>query len=126
VTNRTDAKLLQVVRREIWQDRLVYLILAECRLVLPEAQAPQPDHNVHDGAPTIGVAHIIFGGSEGVQGVDGVLRASQSMVRSNGNGGCLPAFLKSPGGGRNLEIAGKRGPYSAALPRSELKGVRNG
>ena len=31
------------------QNRLVYLILAECRLVLPEAQAPQPDDNVHDG-----------------------------------------------------------------------------
>ena len=26
----------------------LYVILAEGRLVLPEAQAPQPDHNVHD------------------------------------------------------------------------------
>ena len=24
--------------------------LAECCLILSEAQAPQPDHNVHDGA----------------------------------------------------------------------------
>jgi hypothetical protein len=23
---------------------------AECRLILPKAQAPQPDHNVHEGA----------------------------------------------------------------------------
>jgi hypothetical protein len=36
--------------------------------VPPEAQAPQPDHNVHSGAPQSGVAHIICLGSEGVQG----------------------------------------------------------
>ena len=36
--------------RQARKNRLVYLILAECRLILPEAQAPQPDHNVHDGA----------------------------------------------------------------------------
>ena len=45
-----DAKLLQVLCRQARKNRLVYLILAECRLVLPEAQAPQPDHNVHEGA----------------------------------------------------------------------------
>ena len=49
---RRDAKLLQVLRRQAREDRLVNLVLAECRLVLSEAQAPQPDHNVHDGAPT--------------------------------------------------------------------------
>jgi hypothetical protein len=27
-----------------------YLIFAEYRLIFPEAQAPQPDHNVHHGA----------------------------------------------------------------------------
>ena len=48
---------------------LVYLILAECCLVLPEAQAPQPDHNVHDGAHTIGGIRVhTCRGSEGVQG----------------------------------------------------------
>ena len=36
--------------RQARKNRLVYLVLAECRLVLPEAEAPQPDHNVHDGA----------------------------------------------------------------------------
>src|SRR5262249_44683405 len=50
-------------------DRFVYLVLAEDRLILPEAQAPQPDHNVHDGAPTIGVTHIICRGRESVQAV---------------------------------------------------------
>jgi hypothetical protein len=42
-----------VIRRQVWQDRLVYLILAERRLILPEAQARQPDYDVHD-APTQG------------------------------------------------------------------------
>ena len=45
-----DPKLLQGLVRQARKDRLVYLILAECRLILPEAQAPQPDHDVHDGA----------------------------------------------------------------------------
>ena len=39
---RRDAKLLQVLVRQARKNRLVYLILAECRLVLSEAQAPQP------------------------------------------------------------------------------------
>jgi hypothetical protein len=41
-----------MIFREVGQDALVYLILAECRLIFPEAQASQPDHNVHRGAPT--------------------------------------------------------------------------
>jgi hypothetical protein len=32
-------------------DRLVNVVLAECCHILPKAQAPQPDHDVHDGAP---------------------------------------------------------------------------
>ena len=63
-----DAKLLQVLFRQARKNRLVYLILAEGRLVLPEAEAPQPEHNVHSGAPQSGVvAHIIFWSLEGVQ-----------------------------------------------------------
>ena len=57
-----DAKFLQVLVRQARENRLIYLVVAECRLVLPEAQAPQPDHNVHDGAPTIGGgAHHLLG-----------------------------------------------------------------
>ena len=55
---------LQVLSRQIGQDRLVYLVFAERRLILPKAQAPQPDHNVHDGRLQSGVAHIICWGSE--------------------------------------------------------------
>jgi hypothetical protein len=51
VPDRGDAKLLQGFVRQARKNRLIYFILAECRLVLPEAQAPQPDHNVHDGRP---------------------------------------------------------------------------
>ena len=66
VPKRRDAKLLQVLVRQARENRLVYLILAECRLILPEAQAPQPDHNVHDGAPYSGVAHIMVPAPKGV------------------------------------------------------------
>ena len=47
MTNRTDAKLLEVLRREVGWDRLAYLVVAECRLILPEAQAPQPTSEAH-------------------------------------------------------------------------------
>jgi hypothetical protein len=50
VPNRGDAKLLQGLVRQARKNRLVYVILAERRLVLAEAKAPQPDHDVHDGA----------------------------------------------------------------------------
>src|SRR5262245_8420553 len=72
-----DAQLLQVLVRQARENRLVYLILAECRLILPEAQAPQPDHNVHDGAPTVrgGTHHLLA--ERGCPGGVGVLRASQ-------------------------------------------------
>src|SRR5262249_37423319 len=59
VPKRGDAQLLQVLSRQARKNRLVYVILAECRLILPEAQAPQPDHDVHDGAPHSGLLHII-------------------------------------------------------------------
>jgi len=35
-------------------------LLAEDRVILPEAQAPQPDHNVHDGAYNRGWRIIFF------------------------------------------------------------------
>jgi len=56
VTKRGDAKLLQVLVRQARENRLVYIILAEDRLILPEAKAPQPDHNVHEGDPNSGWA----------------------------------------------------------------------
>jgi hypothetical protein len=43
--------LPQVLMRQTRENCLVYLVLAECRLVFPEAQAPQPDHDVHNLRP---------------------------------------------------------------------------
>jgi hypothetical protein len=49
------------------------------------------------------VAHIICRGSKGVQRSVGILRASQSPLRSNRNGRSFSAFLRSLRGGRNPE-----------------------
>ena len=51
---RRYAKLLQILLRQARKNRLVYFILAKRGLVLPEAQAPQPDHDVHDRRPQSG------------------------------------------------------------------------
>src|SRR5262249_42238111 len=67
VTKRGDAKLLQVLVRQARENRLVYVILAEDRLILPETKAPQPDHHIHDGDPNSGLPHIIVPPGEGVQ-----------------------------------------------------------
>src|SRR5262245_65850492 len=67
VPKRRDAKLLEVLFRHARKNRLVYVILAECRLILAEAQAPQPDHDVHDGAPHSGLLRIIVPSGGSVQ-----------------------------------------------------------
>ena len=75
--NCCDAKLLQRLVRQARKDGLVYLILAECRLILPEAQAPQPDHDVHD-APTIsGWVHHL----PGTRGCPGWRWGSQGFAK---------------------------------------------
>ena len=78
-----DAKLLQVLVRQARQNRLVYLVLAEYRLVLSEAQAPQPDHNVHGDANTMGGGTIMVPQQAGVQASERV-RAMASTALSNG------------------------------------------
>jgi hypothetical protein len=52
-----ETELPNVIEIPAVPHRLVYVILAEDRLVLSEAQAPQPDHNVHDGAHKRGCGH---------------------------------------------------------------------
>ena len=76
VPERRYAKVLQVLRRQVGQDRLVYLVFAEYRLVLPKAQTPQPDHDVHNQRPPSGVAHIMVCPSECVQ------EASELIIKS--------------------------------------------
>jgi hypothetical protein len=43
-----DAKLFEVLGGEAREDPLVDLVVAKCSLVFFEAQAPQPDHHVHE------------------------------------------------------------------------------
>src|ERR1700731_3564730 len=45
-----DAKLLQVLSRQARKNRFVNLVLAERSLILSKTKAPQPNHDVHDGA----------------------------------------------------------------------------
>ena len=52
VPDNADAEVLQVLRRQARQDRLVNLVLAEYSLILFEAKAPQPTTEVHDSART--------------------------------------------------------------------------
>jgi hypothetical protein len=92
MTNRADADFLQVLRREAWQDLFTNLVLAECGLVLPKTQAPQPDHNVHDGAYNRGWRTSSAGAASVSRVAMGVLRALQSTLRSNGNGRSLTFF----------------------------------
>ena len=67
MANRADADFLQVLLGEVREDPLVDLVVAESRLVFFEAQAPQPDHDVHGGAPQSAMGSIFCRGCEGVQ-----------------------------------------------------------
>ena len=51
------AKILQVLRCQVRQDRVIDRVLAECSLILSEAKAPQPTSEVHGGALTPPGAH---------------------------------------------------------------------
>jgi hypothetical protein len=52
MTDNSDTEVLQVLRRQAQQDRVVDCVLAECRLILFEAEAPQPTSKIHDIALT--------------------------------------------------------------------------
>jgi len=49
--DNSDTKVLQVLRRQTRQDRVVDLVFAEGRLILFEAKTPQPTSDVHGGVP---------------------------------------------------------------------------
>jgi len=54
-----DAQLLQILIRQVGQDRLVDPVLSENRLVLLEVKAPQPPSEVHADA-LFNVVHKII------------------------------------------------------------------
>jgi len=49
VSDSVDTQLLQVLRRQTRQDRVIDRGLAECPLVLSKAKAPRPTSEVHNG-----------------------------------------------------------------------------
>ena len=96
---RYDAKLLEVLRREVRQDRLVYLILAERGLILSKAEAPQPDHDVHDGrAPQSWWQYHLLGREKVSIAVWGLGKPAE--VRSPLAG--FTSSLEAEGAGRNM------------------------
>jgi hypothetical protein len=114
VPKRRDAKLFQVLVRQARENRLVYVVLAEDRLVLPEAQAPQPDHNVHDGAPTRHCGH--FAGS--------CPRGSLVTGRSYYYPRSFSGILKVGRPQTSLKSARQEGPIRSVLTREFRRMVR--
>src|SRR5271163_2825534 len=47
VPDDSDAEVLQVVERQLRQHRAVDLIVPERRLILPKAEVPEPDPDIH-------------------------------------------------------------------------------
>jgi hypothetical protein len=85
--NCRDAKLLQGLVRQTRKNRLVYLIFAECCLIFAEAQAPQLDHDVHDGAPTHGRRY--HGPAPRGVSSGGIMQSDSSPIRpDNVSQGC--------------------------------------
>lgn len=67
MADHRDTEVLQVFRCEVRKNRLVYLVVAESRLIPSEAKAPQPDHDVHNEKPNLDLPHIIALLGKGVQ-----------------------------------------------------------
>src|SRR5262244_3659984 len=57
MSDRTNAQLLQVFRRQPRQDRIVDLILSECRLVSFEVKTPQPTLDVYEALHLLLLRH---------------------------------------------------------------------
>jgi hypothetical protein len=94
--NCRDADLLQRLVREARKDRLVYLVVAESRLVPPEAKAPQPDNHVHERAQTSRLPHIIVPTGAGCPGPDRFV-GSQGFARCVGSPRCAGGPSAAPG-----------------------------
>jgi hypothetical protein len=59
VPDKVDAQILQVLRRQAWQDLLVDRIVAECSIVLSEAEAPQPSLDIQVQSPALLLATVM-------------------------------------------------------------------
>jgi hypothetical protein len=126
-----DAELLQLLVRQARKNRLVYLILAECSLVFPKAKAPQPNHNVHEGAHIKG-RRTSSSRPERVSrrglGYWGLLNkwTSQGFARRVGikrEPRVYSVLLKSGGGAQVPEIAAGRAPQAFPVAPGDQSGV---
>src|SRR5262249_47475032 len=114
--------------RQAWENRLVYVILAKDRLVLREAQAPQPDHNVHEAprnqwsrtssSGALTVSRVAFGCL--------ALRKARDMRRAPRSYGAVavsPLFWKWVVGVFFLRLAAEGGPIR--LGANSPRGARS-
>jgi D-xylulose 5-phosphate/D-fructose 6-phosphate phosphoketolase/XFP C-terminal domain len=91
VSQRPDAKILQVLRRQARQDRVVDFIVAECRPVLLEAKPPQPTSDVHGGALVRLPLHdppgetVCLGTASGIERCRHSIPSRRGMVVTAGN-----------------------------------------
>ena len=73
VPDNIDTKILQILRRQARQDRVVDLVLAECGLIPLETKAPQSSRKVHCGAIAL-LQPMILQPKRRVQSVSATLR----------------------------------------------------
>ena len=90
-------KFLQVLVRQLWKDRLVYLVLSKRGLVLSKTKAPQPNCDIH-GAPSSGLPRIMLPPRAGVQTARGCWQKAQELSR-------LPRWLDRHPGFSNSGVA---------------------
>ena len=76
-----DAKLLQMLFRQARKNRLIYFVLAKCRLILPEAQA-RSQTTMSMTAPTQRCRDIIVRSGQSVQDVQRRVVQCQSVLLS--------------------------------------------
>ena len=48
--NCRNAEVFNVLRRQVWQDRVVDVVLAECRLILTKAKVSEPRPDINGSA----------------------------------------------------------------------------
>jgi hypothetical protein len=84
-----NAKLFEVLGGEAREDPLVILLSRNASSYSSRPRLRSQTTMSMTGAPQSWVVHIICRGSEGVQGGVGVLRGSQSPLRSKRNGRSL-------------------------------------
>ena len=108
MTKRGDTKLLQVLVRQARENRLVYVILTEDRLVLREAQAPQPTSNIHDGRPNPMGQRNLGLGETACPGPLGVIRVAARHGRAVADAWFAPEAAKISALPKNVAIGHER------------------